>query len=167
MPRHKAQPPAHPQAAVDERVSVDLSNESIDLDHDSLGYALRRAQLRTYELYYDMIMGACGLTPAQMTALAHVARRSGLNQAGLAQLLDISGPSALRIVDALEGAGLISREAQEGDRRSYALVMTPLGSDKLRQLSRLVRDFEARIAARMSAAERATLLDLLERVAQP
>lgn len=147
--------------------TAEAAEELFDFDHDSLGYALRRAQLRTYELYYDMIMGASGLTPAQMTALSQVARRQGLNQAGLAQLLRISGPSALRIVDALEGAGLIRREALEGDRRSYALVLTPLGSEKMVQLSKLIRDFEGRIASRISTAERATLLDLLERVGLP
>lgn len=155
--RATAQPAASAEA-------VKVVGELFDFDHDSLGYALRRAQLRTYELYYDMVMGACGLTPAQLTALSHVARRQGLNQAGLAQLLQVSGPSALRIVDALEGAGLVSREALEGDRRSYALVLTALGAAKMLELSQLIRDFEARIASRLSAAERTTLLDLLERV---
>lgn len=166
MASRKALIESPPTASAKKTEAADISAELYDFDHDSLGYALRRAQLRTYELYYEMIMEACGLTPAQMTALSHVARRQGLNQAGLAQLLQISGPSALRIVDVLEGAGLISREPLEGDRRSYALALTPLGIERLRHLSRLVRDFEARIAARMSTAERATLLDLLERVAQ-
>lgn len=165
-PKHDA-PTARATAATPPTGAAEVEGELFDFDHDSLGYALRRAQLRTYELYYDMIMGACGLTPAQMTALSHVARRQGLNQAGLAQLLRISGPSALRIVDALEGAGLISREALEGDRRSYALVLTPLGAKKMVQLSKLIRDFEDRIASRISAAERVTLLDLLERVGLP
>lgn len=138
-----------------------------DFEGNSLGYALRRAQLRTYELYYETLMSAGGLTPAQLTALSQIAQQRGLSQAGLAQRLQTSGPSALRIVDVLEAAGYVRRESPPGDRRSHALVLTPLGTAKLEELARRVRDYEARIAARLSAAERTLLLDLLERVAVP
>lgn len=138
---------------------------SYDFERDSLGYALRRAQLRTYERYYETLMNAGGLTPAQLTALSQISQQRGLNQAALAQRLQTSGPSALRIVDVLEEAGYVNRESLAGDRRSHALVLTPKGAAKLAELSRMVRDYDMRISARLSAAERTLLLSLLERVA--
>lgn len=137
---------------------------SYDFQRDSLGYALRRAQVRAYELYFSML-SSVGLSPARLTALSLVAQEPGLNQAALAQRLGITGPSALRMVDALESAGLLSRASFAGDRRSHALVLTPLGQEKLDELARLVPGYETRIADRLSSEERALLLSLLERVA--
>jgi DNA-binding MarR family transcriptional regulator len=144
--------------------AADNPLERFDFQSDALGYALRRAQVRAYDLFFQML-GALELSPARMTALSIIAREPEINQATLARRLDVAGPSVLKLVDALESAGLIRREDVADDRRRYSLVLTPAGRGKLETLRTELAAYEKRLAARLSAAERAQLMELLERVA--
>lgn len=132
----------------------------------SLGYTLRLTQVRIYGLFFAMI-GDLGLTPARVTALSIIATGDDMNQAKLARSLDIAGPSALKIVDALEAAGLICRLDVKGDRRRYALALTATGRSKLEQLRLRMAEYEQRLAADLTPAERQQLIELLNRVALP
>jgi DNA-binding MarR family transcriptional regulator len=134
-----------------------------DFQSDSLGYALRRAQLRVYERFYEML-GAMDLSPARVTALSIIAMEPDINQATLAKRLDVAGPSVLKLVDALEQGGLIRREDVADDRRRYNLVLTPAGRAKVEALRSALAAYEASLARHLSAAERTQLLALLERV---
>lgn len=136
-----------------------------DLQTGSLGYALRLAQVRMYTLFFEML-GDLGLTPARVTALSLIAIDSDMNQAKLARSLDIAGPSALKMVDALEAAGLICRLDVAGDRRRYVLALTVTGRTRMEELRLRMAEYEERIAADLSAAERQQLAALLNRVAQ-
>jgi len=135
-----------------------------DFQSDSLGYALRRAQMRAYDLFFEML-GALDLSPARLTALSIVAMETDISQATLAKRLNIAGPSVLKLVDALEQAGFISRMDVLGDRRRYSLVITGAGRGKLEKVRAELAAYEARLANQLSAAERAQLMALLERVA--
>lgn len=135
-----------------------------DFQKDSLGYALRRAQVRAYELYYEMLADT-GLSPARLTALSLIAVEPQINQAALAQRLDITGPSVLKLVDSLEAAGLVSREPCADDRRRYELVLTQAGRARMQELRLRMARLEERMASGLSARERAQLMSLLERVA--
>ncbi len=137
--------------------------DRFDFQSDSLGYALRRAQVRAYELFFEML-GTMDLSPARLTALSLIATEPDINQAQLARRLDIAGPSVLKLVDALEAAGLVARHDVEGDRRRYKLVVTASGRGKLEALRVALQAYEARLARRLGAAEREQLMHLLERV---
>lgn len=150
------------------RRSVDADAEAdagrFDFQSDSLGYALRRAQMRTYDLFFEML-GTMDLSPARLTALSLVAMEGGINQATLAKRLDIAGPSVLKLVDALEQAGFIRRMEVEGDRRRYSLVITAAGRGKLEKVRAELEAYEARLASRLTRPEREQLMALLARVA--
>jgi DNA-binding MarR family transcriptional regulator len=135
-----------------------------DFQSDSLGYALRRAQMRAYDIFFEML-GAMDLSPARLTALSIVAMESDINQATLAKRLDIAGPSVLKLVDALEQAGFIRRMDVKGDRRRYSLVITGAGRGKLEKVRAELEAYETRLASRLTVAERAQLMTLLARVA--
>lgn len=137
--------------------------DRFDFQRDSLGYALRRAQMRAYDLFFERL-GALDLSPARLTALSLIATEPDINQAQLARRLNIAGPSVLKLVDALEAAGLVARLDVEGDRRRYKLVVTASGRHRLEQLRTELAAYEAQLARRLSAAERTQLLDLLARV---
>lgn len=137
--------------------------ERFDFQRDSLGYALRRAQVRAYELFFEML-GEMDLSPARLTALSLIATQPDINQAALARHLNIAGPSVLKLVDALEGAGLVCRLDVAGDRRRYALALTATGRSRMEQLRERLAVYEAKLAAGLSATERAQLLALLEKV---
>lgn len=138
--------------------------DRFDFQRDSLGYALRRAQMRAYDLFFEML-GAMDLSPARLTALSIIATEPDINQTTLARRLDIAGPSVLKLVDALEASGLIARMDVAGDRRRYSLVVTASGRHKLEALRAQLDAYEAQLAARLSAAQRQQLLQLLGLVA--
>lgn len=138
--------------------------DRFDFQSDSLGYTLRRAQVRAYELYFAML-GELDLTPARVTALSIIAMEPDIGQAALAKRLDIAGPSALKLVDALEAAGLICRMDVAGDRRRYSLGLTDEGRARLEALRTELAVYEKKLASALSAAERTQLMALLERVA--
>lgn len=139
--------------------------QRFDFQSDSLGYALRRAQVRAYDLFYEML-GAMDLSPARLTALSIIAGQADINQAGLAKQLNVAGPSVLKLVDALEAAGLVCRLDVASDRRRYSLALTATGRAKLEVLRVKLAAYETRLAAGLSAAERAQLMGLLDRVAR-
>ncbi len=153
----KKRAPARPPR--DEPADLDRFN----FQQDSLGYALRRAQVHAYDLFFEMI-GPLELSPARMTALSIIAMESDINQASLARRLNVAGPSVMKLIDALEAAGLIRRMEVVGDRRRYSLVLTPAGWSMLETLRERVAAYEQRLAGTLSAGERKQLLGLLERL---
>lgn len=141
--------------------------DRFDFQQDSLGYALRRAQVHAYSLFFEMI-GPLELSPARLTALSMIAMEPEINQATLARRLDVAGPSVMKMIDALEGAGYIERRGVVGDRRRYSLGLTPAGTGLLQTLRARMAAYEERLAGALSPAERRQLLALLNRlVASP
>ncbi len=134
-----------------------------DLLKDSLGYTLKLAQVRTYEMLYQAL-GPNAISPARMTALSIIGTQPGISQSALADRLHITRPSVVKVVDTLESVGLIERQPG-ADRRSYALALTPRGEKELREIQARLRAYEKLITARLTAAERSQLMALLSKVA--
>jgi DNA-binding MarR family transcriptional regulator len=134
-----------------------------DFQIDSLGYALRRAQVHAYELFFEML-GALELSPARLTALSLIAMEPEINQATLARRLNVAGPSVMKLIDALEHAGFIRRMEVPGDRRRYSLLLTPSGNAMLETLRDRLAAYEAQLAQRLSSAERKQLMTLLKKL---
>ena len=65
-----------------------------------------------------------GLTQAQWQTLAHLTRREGINQATLADLMEIQPITLARLIDRLEAAGLVERRPDPSDRRAVRLYLT-------------------------------------------
>ena len=139
--------------------------ERWDFQADSLGYVLRRAQIRAYELFFSTF-DAAGLSPARLTALSMIALRPDIDQATLARQLGISGPSVVKLIDALEGAGLIERVACPGDRRRYALALVEAGRAKLDEVRAAWSSYEDELTRGLSAPQRRQLLALLRKLAE-
>ncbi|HKU24403.1 MAG TPA: MarR family transcriptional regulator [Candidatus Sulfotelmatobacter sp.] len=105
-----------------------------------------------------------GLSPARFAALSTIGSNPGISQSALGALLNIAGPSVVKVVDELEGRGLVSREATS-DRRVYALHLTAAGTQDFNHYQATIEKFEEEIAARLSADEREKLITLLRKVA--
>ena len=78
-----------------------------------------------------------GLTRSQWQVLAYLANNEGINQSGLADLLEIEPITLGRIIDRLQTRGLIERHPDPFDRRVWLLHLTPAARPKLAQLRRL------------------------------
>jgi DNA-binding MarR family transcriptional regulator len=140
-----------------------VTDES-DVTRDSLGYAIKSAQVRSYEILFQ-ILGPKAISPARLTALGIVSKHPGINQSELAEQLRISRASVVKVVDTLEELGFVQRQAIADDRRSYALVATERGNKELTRMCQQLKVYEQTIAANLTVAERTKLMALLAKVA--
>jgi MarR family transcriptional regulator, transcriptional regulator for hemolysin len=64
-----------------------------------------------------------GLTRSQWQTLAYLANNEGINQAGLAEMLEIEPITLVRTLDKLAERGLIERRQHPTDRRAWLLYL--------------------------------------------
>ena len=108
-----------------------------------------------------------GLSAPRLSALSVIAFAGPLSLGELAAAEQVKPPTMSRIVDALVGGGLVTREAVPGDRRSVRIAATASGrrvmeEGRARRVRALVRRMEA-----LSEADRrrlAAAAAILERV---
>jgi MarR family transcriptional regulator, transcriptional regulator for hemolysin len=105
-----------------------------------------------------------GLSQAQWRTLLNAGRMDGILQKDLAIALGIEGPSLVRLLDRLEGDGLIERRAAVPDRRGKTLHLTPKGKARERELARIVDEVRAQLLDGTSAAELVTCMQVFERI---
>lgn len=74
---------------------------------------------------FDARARTIGVTRPQWQVLTVLRRHEGVNQGGLADLLDVEPITVCRMVDRLQDAGLVERRADASDRRSWRLHLTP------------------------------------------
>jgi DNA-binding MarR family transcriptional regulator len=106
-----------------------------------------------------------GLTPPQCGVLGLLRGRPGLSQQELADVLGMLPSRVVALVDELEDAGYVQRVRDDADRRRNALQLTGAGQKAVQTIGRVGRAHEQDIVAALSAAEHATLVDLLGRIA--
>ncbi|SES46657.1 transcriptional regulator, MarR family [Rhizobium sp. NFR03] len=76
------------------------------------------------QTYFDAKLKAEGLTMARARALHFLVQPRTWTQAELADELDIERPSAVRLIDGMEAAGLVKRVPVPWDRRANHLELT-------------------------------------------
>ena len=105
-----------------------------------------------------------GLTRAQCRTLGYLARNEGINQAGLADLLEIRPMTLVRQIDRMEEAGWIERRADPADRRARRLYLTAKARPILGRIWNIANETRDEALARLSPNEAEQLIDLLHRV---
>jgi DNA-binding MarR family transcriptional regulator len=104
------------------------------------------------------------LTPAQARALVHVSRREGIRQVELADLLEVQPITLARLIDGLEGAGLVERRADPADRRAYQLFLRPAARSELAEILQVGAEVRAQALAGVSESQAAVLAAALDRM---
>jgi DNA-binding MarR family transcriptional regulator len=100
------------------------------------------------------------LTLAQARALVYVSRNEGVRQVELAALLEVQPITLARLIDQLDGGGLVERRADRTDRRAYQLYLKPAARAQLAKIARVaaavreqaLRDMDERQAAALLAS---------------
>jgi MarR family transcriptional regulator for hemolysin len=103
-----------------------------------------------------------GLTRSQWQVLAYLANNEGINQSGLAWLLEIEPITLGRIIDKLQVLRLIERHPDPSDRRAWLLHLTPAARPKLTQLRGLGDVTRAEALAGVPEADTERLLQTLQ-----
>ena len=125
-----------------------------------LGYRLRLAQQAVFR---DFAASVGEVSPGRVGILFLVEANPGVTQSRLARAVHLDRSTMVGVVDTLEGRGLIERRRGE-DRRTNGLWLTRAGRSLMERLKRRIELHERRVAARLSAAERAQLIALLEKL---
>jgi len=127
---------------------------STSLDPD-LATSLRLAVARSARRLLQE--SGTGLSPSLSAALTTVELHGPLTPSGLAARERIQRPTVTRIVCRLEEAGLVTREADPGDRRSSLITVTAAGRDLLADARTRKDAFLAERLAALTPEDRATL----------
>jgi len=81
----------------------------------------------------DKALRPMGVTRSQWWVLANLSRHNGqgMMQTELAKVMDVGKVTLGGLIDRLEAAGLVKRQADPSDRRAKRVVMTPKGTKLL------------------------------------
>jgi MarR family transcriptional regulator, transcriptional regulator for hemolysin len=113
---------------------------------------------------FDRRARAIGLTRAQWSVLSHLLRYEGVNQAALADLMEIQPITLVRLLDRLEEAGWIVRAADPTDRRSRVPQLTDKARPVIEQMQALAAQTRELALTGIAAETREQLLDALQTI---
>ncbi len=89
----------------------------------SIGFLLADVS-RLLRRDFDRRVRSLELTQVQWRAIAHLAREEGIKQAVLAEQLDVKPITLARLIDRMQAAGWVRREADPVDRRASLVFLT-------------------------------------------
>ena len=110
----------------------------------------------------EQLFRGSGLTRSQWQVLTYLAQNEGINQARLAELIEIEPITLGRIVDKLEAMGLIERQPHPTDRRTWLLHLMSAAHPKLEQVRELGEVIRSEALAGVPEADRQRLLKTLQ-----
>jgi MarR family transcriptional regulator, transcriptional regulator for hemolysin len=130
------------------------------------GFGAQVAQAaRLWRRVVDHRMRPFGLTEATWLPLLHLARGpTAMRQKDLAAALSLDSSSVVRLLDALEAAGLIERREDDADRRAKAIVLTRLGRATVAKVERVADQVRGEALIGLSDKELATASHVLDHV---
>lgn len=119
---------------------------------------------RFFRRRFDARARTLGVSRAQWQVMFALSRNQGINQAGLAEALDVETITVGRMVDRLEEAGFVERRADPADRRAWRLHLTDRAHPVLEELRAMGEIVMAEALAGIGEAEQETLAALLVRL---
>ena len=121
---------------------------------------------RQLRLTFDKSVERGGLTRAQWTLIAAVARNPGVTQRMIAEALEVREITAGRLIDRLCDEGYLKRRENPSDRRAYCVYLTPAAQPLLDKLDEIAKSREAEIFAGFEADDLEKLDALLDNIAR-
>jgi DNA-binding MarR family transcriptional regulator len=128
-----------------------------------LGYNARRAALTIIEVFLER-MAEFGLRPVDFSVMSVIQHNPGVTSRQLCAALNLLPPNLVGLIHSLEARGLISRRPHPTDGRAMGLHPTPEGSALMQQAEQTATDLEIESSARLTTAQRKTLLELLQKI---
>src|SRR5688500_194246 len=137
---------------------MDTGEESVSLLIAGVAKDLSRA-------FDDVLVAAGGSTPTWQ-ALRALSAGDHRTQADLAAAIGIRQPTLTHHLDALERAGLVTRERAAANRRVQRVTVTESGEQLFLRLRRAAASFDGRLRAGLDDADVAELRRLLGQLAE-
>jgi DNA-binding MarR family transcriptional regulator len=113
---------------------------------------------------FDERARSIGVTRPQWQVISLLARNEGINQGGLADLLEVEPITLGRMIDRLQEAGLVERRADPADRRAWRLYLAGPAANLIEQLRPLAEETLEFALDGVDAARRGELMTALDRM---
>ncbi len=127
------------------------------------GYNARRAALSVIEIFLER-MAVYGFRPVDFSVMSLITHNPGITSRQLCTALNILPPNLVAMINALERRELIARKQHPRDGRAVGLHLTAGGKKLMHEAERTARELESDAIGRLTAAERKTLLRLLQKI---
>ena len=128
-----------------------------------IGYNARRAALSIIEVFL-VRMAPFELKPVDFSVMTLIAHNPGITSRQLCHALGILAPNLVGLVNTLEKRGLIQRQPHPFDGRATGLHATQAGAELMQQAEEVASQLEMGTTPRLNAAERKTLMRLLQKI---
>ena len=128
-----------------------------------MGYNARRAALSIIELFLERL-APYGLKPVDFSVMTTIHHNPGVTSRQLCAALNLLPPNLVGLIQSLESRGLIERKPHPHDGRAVGLHATTKGQTLMEQAEQTASDLEIEKTARLTPAQRKTLLDLLQKI---
>ncbi len=154
----------HPTMAT-RKLSPDTAIEQVDTSYlESLvGYNARRATLVIVDAFLRN-MAVYGLRPVDFSVLSLIAHNPGITSRQLCTTLNIQPPNLVGMISQLQRRELITRRPHPHDGRAMGLHLTAAGKKMVKQAEVTASELEEATTARLTAAERKMLMQLLKKI---
>lgn len=151
--------------ATSRKPAPDTAIEQVDTSYlESLvGYNTRRATLVIVDAFLRN-MAVYGLKPVDFSVLSLIAHNPGITSRQLCTTLNIQPPNLVGMISQLQRRELITRRPHPHDGRAMGLHLTPEGRKMVKQAEVTASELEEAATARLSLAERKTLMQLLRKI---
>jgi DNA-binding MarR family transcriptional regulator len=130
-----------------------------------VGYAATRASV-VLKKSFTKHLGPLRLKAVEFSILVLVASNARVNQKQLGLALDVSAPNMAITLDRMVERGWVERVRSTQDRRAQLIHLTPAGRLLVQKAEKIAATMEHEATQVLSEAERALLIELLEKVAR-
>jgi DNA-binding MarR family transcriptional regulator len=145
---------------------VDTLHEGASLGglDTTVGFVLRLAQVAVFR---DLLaaLKPFDLRVTDLSVLLVIEATPGLQQRAVGEVLRIQRPNLVTILDQLQARGLVRRGAVPGDRRSYALSLTPEGAALLQKAKAAHAEHDRKVLDALGDLTKEQMLAALGRIA--
>jgi DNA-binding MarR family transcriptional regulator len=131
-----------------------------------VGFHLARATVTTYAAYEQSVGKPFALKKAEFSLLMLVMANAATPAKRLAHALAVTAPQLTLMLDKLEERALLKRARNPLDGRSQHVVLTAKGAKLARDSAAAALVMERQLQQRLSAAEHAMLIELLDKLAR-
>jgi MarR family transcriptional regulator for hemolysin len=128
----------------------------------SFGFVLYETA-RLLSKRFDQRSKCLGLTRAQCQVLAYLVYHEGINQARLAELLELEPISIARLIDRMAQAGWVERRPDPQDRRAWRLFITDKAKPLFAEMIAVGREVRGEALSGFTPAESDQIMELLLR----
>jgi MarR family transcriptional regulator for hemolysin len=132
---------------------------------ESLSLLIGRVAKELSRAFDDVLVAAGGSTPTWQVLRA-LSAGDHRTQADLAAAIGVRQPTLTHHLDALERAGLVTRERADANRRVQRVTVTESGAHLFLRLRRAAASFDGRLRAGLDDADVAELRRLLAQLAE-